>query len=437
MKWILFIILFQIPLSYSGNLIKGEGKFTSVAGDSHEFIKKQLVFEGIKDIISKELEVLNLNKELFWQKYDEDLNKRLEDIETSYKTIKKFEEETNQKRKNRIIENIRIKKLKYRRTFLSLNKLLSKFSIKKMSRSQKNPRFRYIRIEGVIRSNKLTKIYYNLVRGKQVSEYGSLYLRPSFNLSGTTYSELGVENEKDLEGEVSKNWLEWLIKNKPLNIANVEILEDEKEESFINLMKLPVVDYAQNIPEYFVNSLVLELEVNVVKEKFDPRLKESFYIYSGFAYLKDIQTNLTIGTFKFNKTEKTYRFSPKVNIANVIANHVYQMAKSSFPAIRRSIKNMSPISKMKKLQFEKYESINQVHDFLSLVESRGVKFSLKTKMNSFTQDQAAAILYYDGELNDLKQLFLQLQSAKKDLSFEVIDVDEQLGIKFNKVIENI
>lgn len=437
MKWILFILIFQSSLSFSENLIKGEGKFLSTTADSHEFVKRQLIFEGIKDMITKELSHLNLNQELFWQKYNEELSKKLDDIEASYKILKKFDEETNLERKKMLMENIRVKKLDYSRRFLSLNKLLSKFAIKKLSRSQQNPLNRYIQLEGEIRSKELTKIYYNLVRGKQVSEYGSLYVRPVFNLQGTTYAELGIDNEKELKGEVSKNWLEWLIQNKPLNIANVEILSVDKEENLDNLLKLPLNEYASHIPEYFVNSLILEMEINIVKEKYDPLLKESIFIYSGSAFVKDIQTNLIVGIFQFEESQKNYRFAPKVNLANVVANHVYQMAKSSFPMIKKSISGMSPVSKTQSLSFEKFDSINQVHHFLNLAEERGVKYSLKAKLDFFTQDKASAILNFEGEPSDIKEFLSTLQAAKTDLSFDIIDTDDQIGIKFNKVIESI
>ena len=442
MKLILVIALFSAFNLYGATPIKGEGKFTSVAGDTHEFIKRQLIFEGIKDIISTELENLKLNKEAFWKKYDESLAEKLSEIEVNYKELKKYDVEANLNRKKLIEENIRKKQLRYRRKFLGLNKLLSKFSIRKISRSQKNPRYRYIKLEGAINSKRLTKTYYNLVRGKQTSAYGSLYLRPKFNFKGVSYVDLGVENEKDFETEVTKNWMEWFIENKPVNIANIELLEGSKEEKFNQLMKLPITDFKANMPESFVNSLILEIEVNLKKEKYDDKLKEFTFEYSGYAFLKDIQTNLTIGTYqfgvkKYGNISKIYRKSNKVSLVNLMARDVFQLAKGSFPRINKGIKNMPPISDVKHVSLLDFENINQVHSFLNLAQTRGVKFSLKTKLDSFSSNNASAVFFYDGEFSEVKTFLQQLQSAKKDLSFEVIDEGDQFGIKFNKVIENI
>lgn len=437
MKWILLCLLFVLDHSFAEELLKGEGKFTSKNGDGHEFVRKQLIFEGTKDIISKELERLNLNKDVFWQKYNEALNERLIEIDKNYKEIKKYDEITNEGLKSHIIDTIRVKQLTFRRTYLGLDKLMKKFSIRKISRSQRDPNYRYIKIEGVIDSSMLTKTYYNLVRGKKTSEYGNLYVRSKFNLEGITYSELGIDNDKEIKNEVTRNWLEWFIKNKPLNIANIEVLSESKEENFEKLVKSSYERYKQDIPEYFVNSLLLDIELNIVKEKYDDNLKEIVFIYSGNAYLKDIQTNMTVGTYEFPEEKKSYIKSEGINIANLLANHVYQMAKTSFPKVQHNIKNITPISIVQALNLKQFQNINQVYDFLELAETKGVKYSLKTKLESFSQEEARAMVYFDGDVKDLKELLGQLQAAKKDLSFEVIDRDDQIGIKFNKVVEHI
>jgi hypothetical protein len=295
----------------------------------------------------------------------------------------------------------------------------------------------YFKLECQINSNLLTSTYYNLVRGKKTSDYGSLFLNTTFNLNGISYSEIGIDNENDFEGEVSKNWLDWFSKNKPGNIANTEILDPEKLEKLESYLKLPTESMLLNIPDIFVNSLLLDVEIVITKKKFNKKLKEYFFEYEGHAYLKDLQTNLVIGSYKFSKTEKSYRVSNKISIANIIANHVYHMAKGSFPQIERNIKDITPISSIKKLTLTNFENVKQINTFLNLLQSRGVKFSLKAKLDSISRTKASVIMYFDGEYNEVKSLFSTLQSAKKDLSFELIDTDNTLGIKFNRVIEKL
>ena len=169
-------------------------------------------------MVSKKLESLNLNKEIFWMKYSEGLNSQLSKIEENLKSKYNFQELDDARKKERIIEQIRERQLVYERGYLGLDKLLKKFSIRKISRSQQNPNYRYIKLEGVIDGSSLTKTYYQLTAGERQSEFGTLFVKSSFVLQSTTYSELGIENEKDLRVEVTKNWVDWLYKNKPKNI---------------------------------------------------------------------------------------------------------------------------------------------------------------------------------------------------------------------------
>ena len=146
MRWILWPLLLKVTLVFSATSIIGEGRFRSTNNDSHEFIKKQLIFEGIKDMVSKKLESLNLNKEIFWMKYSEGLNSQLSKIEENLKSKYNFQELDDARKKERIIEQIRERQLVYERGYLGLDKLLKKFSIRKISRSQQNPNYRYIKL---------------------------------------------------------------------------------------------------------------------------------------------------------------------------------------------------------------------------------------------------------------------------------------------------
>ena len=438
MRRILFVlILANASLAMAASFTKGEGRFLTKDGDSHQFIKDQLIHEGIKSIVSKELEKLQLNKELFWSKYDEKLAERLSKIEEDYKITTKMDESADAKKMVRFKEQLRIKQLKYRRNFASLNNVLLKFSIKKISRSPRNPKYRIIRLEGQIDTNLLTKTYYNFVRGRRTSDYGSLFLNTQYTLSGISYSELGIDNENDFEGEVTRNWLDWFSKNKPMNIANTELLDEDKKNKLTEYFKLPTEMMLTNIPEVFVNSLLLDIEIIINKRNFDKKLNTYTFEYEGYAFLKDLQTNLVLSTYKFEKNVKSYRLTPELSIANIVANHVYHMAKGSFPKIEKKIKEITPVSTIQRVRLTEFQNIKQLNSFIDLIEERGVKYSLKVKLESINKTNAELILFYDGDTEEVKTLFSTLRAAKKDLSFDLIDTDNVLGIKFNSVIEKI
>lgn len=437
MKWILFYLISFSSLSIAANFTKGDGKFLSKDGDGHQFIKEQLIHEGIKSIVSKELENLQLNKELFWNKYNDKLEERYKQIEENFRQSQNIDENTDAKKLVRFEERLRIKKLKFRKRYANMHNMLPKYVIKKISRSPKNPKYRFIKMEGKIDTKLLTKVYYNLVRGKKRSDYGSLFLISNYELSGISYTELGIDNENDFEGEVTKNWLDWFSKNKPLNIANAEIMDEEKKSKLNEYLKVPTESMLSAIPDVFVNSLLLDIEINIKKKKFEKSTGTYNFEYSGYAYLKDLQTNLVLGTYKFSKVQKSYRSSGEINIANLVANHVYQMAKGYFPQIQTRIKDITPVSTIQRLRVTNFQNMKQLNKFVQLIRERGVKYSLKVKLDLISREYADLILFYDGEIEDLKALFTSIKSAKKDLSFDLIDTNNALGIKFNREVEKI
>ncbi|MAX67327.1 MAG: hypothetical protein QF441_12770 [Bacteriovoracaceae bacterium] len=437
MKWILLLCFLVSSPSFAAKFIKGNGSFISAAGDHHEFVKEQLIHEAILSIVSKELENLGLNKELFWQKYEEALNERFDGLENSLKSSLKITDDASARQKRNFSEQLRRKKLVFRKSFMNMHKMLPKFAIKKLSRSSKNPNYRYIRLEGTIDTQLLTKTYYRLVQGKKRSDYGSLYVKTNYDFVGLNYVELGIENENDFEGEITKNWIDWFSRNKPINITNIEILNEAKEDRLAEFLKQPTEEMLSQVPQEFLNSLLLEIEVTIEKKKFNKKLNSFSFEYMGYAYIKDLETNIVLGTYKFRPSHKQYRITAGVNIANLVANHVYQMAIGSFPRINNTIKETTPVSQIQKLVITNFKNTGELNRFIELVESRGLKFSIRAELESINEKNAQVLMYYDGESSDAKTFLLSLEAAKKDLSYDLIERGPVLGIKFKQVTESL
>ena len=437
MKRILFCLLLISFNAFSAKFLKGEGTFIAQDGDGYEFVKEQLIHEAIKSILTKELEALGLNSNLFWEKYNERLNSDNEKLEESLKLKFNITEGSSNSQVEAFKRSLRTKKYEKRKTYRKLDKMLSKYSIKKLSRSQKNPNYRTIRMEGTVNSALLTKEYYNLIRGKSQSDYGSLFIYPQFNLKGISYSEMGIENENDFEGEISKNWLKWFAANKPQNIANTELIDTEKEQILNDFLKVPSENTLLQVPEVFSHSLLIEVEVNIEKVKYVKKMNTYYFEYGGEAFLRDLQSNLVIGTYKFSKEEKTYKLKEDSNLANLIANHVYQMARGSFHGMIKSVKELTPISTIQKIELSNFKSTSRVNDFINLVEERGVRYSAKLRYNFLNKEKVSLLLYFDGTVIDVKTYFEGLRSAKKDLFFEVVESGNTLGIKFKELSESL
>ena len=430
-KIVVFLSLLTFfSLAFAGERTKGKGKFKASEDDDQNFIQKQLIHEGFKNIISKELAQQGLNTDLFWEKYQQGLLEFQQPLEERLREKYRINDKSSAKQKIAFQKALRKKKLVAARGFGGINNIIRRWVLIKISRSQKFPQNRYIQLEGEVDTSALNRLYYKFVKGKSTSDYGSLFVRVNFDLSGFSYSDIGIENENEFDSVIVDKWVEWFSLNKPLNISNVAVLNEDYQGKLDSLLVMPSDDMLNNVPEEFVSSLLLDLNVEIENLDAKPEINAYEYQISGRAFLKNLQSNVDIASYKISKTTKRYRISPNISQANLLANHVYHLIKDHLPKVNRDIKNLTPISAIQRIQMQGFKNTTQLYKFIDLVRSRGVKYSVRTKVDSITRDMAEVIIYYDGELGQIKSLLNGLKAAKTGLLFDVIDTPKALGIKF-------
>jgi hypothetical protein len=431
------ILLFTIStISVASDAVQGEGRFYADQDDSLTFIKSQVIHQGFMDVISKEITSMGLNKDLFWQKYNEQFSTSFEPVVELLKVKYKIgTQEVTKKDKDDYKKTLRLKKLKTKKKFGALNRVIQSYGIKRYSRSQQNPNARYVRLDAKINRVLLSKIYYNYVRGKKTSDYGSLFLNIKYNLKNCNYSDLGVEKEKDFTEVVNNHWLKWFSENKPGNIANIEILKEDKLNRLNDYFKLPYEKMISEIPELFVNSLYFDIEITIEKVGKNEKYNDYKFNFNGGGYLLDLQSNNILASMEFPLETKQYRHLKYEKLSTVLANHVYRMPFNEFSELKKKIKNIAPMNSIHRVSLYDFTNMNDIENFIELIKARGVKNSLNARLDSIGTNRAEIVIFMDGELSEFKTLVKSLESAKKDLSFELIDTDNVLGIKFNKVIE--
>lgn len=423
--------MFSSSAALCEDFIKSEGEFMTESGDSVELIKQQLLFEGFLDAVIKKVDSLGLNKDLFVQKYDEKLYRKYDALDKRLKEKYKIDDSTSSAQIKNYVSELRDKKLIVKRKHENMRSLILSYVIKKMSRSPQNANLRVIKMEVKVNEKNIIKKYYELTRGKLESDFGSLYLYTRYNLKNITYSDFGIKNEKDFTGVIQNNWIEWLTKNKAENISNVESLSDDGIQKINELEKLPIEKAFKTIPSEFKNSLLLDVSVDIDKRKFNSRFNEYEFSYTAQAFLRDIQSGLIIGEYNLGEDLKTYRVEKGVSLVNLVANHIYRMVSGHFPKINRAIKDFPPIKNIEKLSISGFKNVDEITSLLELIRTKGVKYSMKAMLVSFSKVNAEAVIYYDGTLPELKAHLNTIKSAKSDLNFNLIETDSGVGIKLN------
>lgn len=421
-----------------GKSIMGEGRFWAKDEDKLEFIKKQLEYEAMSSILSQELESMGLNKELFWQKYNEAFEKSFEATDTAYK--EKYAIDTDsatRDQKKTYNKIIRKKRLKRKRLFKNLKNVVQAYTVKRFSRSSKHPQSRFMRIEATkIDRNRLSKIYYNLIRGKQSSDYGSLFLNVNYDLQNCSFTDLGVENAKDFTNVINEYWLKWFSndQNRPKNISNVAILSESDKEKLKEYQSYPLDKMLENTPERFVNSLVLQVNVKIVKKKYDKIFNDYEFKFEGGYFLQDLQTNLVLAEGTLGPENQTYTNVTLKRLMDGVGNHLYRLPLGKFTSLKKSVEQVPPVNFTRIVTIFDYKNLNEVDGFIKLIKEKGIKNSLNTNILSLENNKAKLAVFFDGEFSELKALLKGQEAAKRDLTYEFIDSDDALGIKFKRQV---
>lgn len=415
----------------ANDYIPGEGNFLAEEGDSVSFIKSQLLYEATKDVITKELTNMGLSPDLFWQKYNDKLNSSIEQMDSELKEEYKIGTEAEARgAKEKYRKELRLKTLKKRRRFGNLESVVLSYSIKKQSRASHNPKSRFMKIDAKILPERLTEIYYRFVSGKRSSDYGKLFVQVKYRLKGITFSEMGIENENDFVSELSRNWVEAVAKQRPNNIANIEPLTDDLASKLESIANMNQEEMYRNIPEVFVNSLLMTIYVDVIKKNLDLDHQKADIAYEGGIQLRDLQSGSIVWENSFNPGRQSFDYNNEKDIGQRVINYAYRMPLPNFRSMTLSIEKFSPVSLVKTVKLFNYQNIGQVNSLIRYIEQVGVQYALKAKVMTLTPTSAEVLMQSDSQESDLKTLLRDNQAAKKDLQYELIDSDGTIGIKF-------
>lgn len=413
---------------------KGEGKFYSTDDDSLTFIKEELIHLGFQDVISKKLEASGLNKELFWEKYNTQLQAAFKVVEENLRKKFQMDEKPSPAQKESFVRELRQKKLVFKRRFGNLARVITSYSIDKTSRSAQNPKIRYIKLHAKVDEKLLTKIYYNYVQGKKTGDYGTLYIHVDYKLENANYTELGISNEGDFANVVNNAWLKDFARNKPGNIKNIEILQGQKLDSLMEYLKLPYERMIQEIPAEFVNSLYLKIDIDIKKVSADLDVNKYEFEFNGGLFLQDLQNLQILSSANFDSDIKDFTLTNKNSkLGNMIATFVYKIPMNAFREVNSSIKNIPPMTSIQRLALYDFQNIKSVYELMDTLKNKGIKYSLNARLESIGNSKAEIIVFYDGVETDLKALLSSIKSAKSGQTYDVIDSDTVLGIKFNKL----
>jgi hypothetical protein len=237
---LIFFCAFSIFMSPANAAIeKGliKSTFISKPTDAYSFVKQQLRYQGFREAITKELKAMNLDSDLFWSRYEEKFQETFLPTEEKLKqTYGMDAEKVKLSKKLKYEKELRRAKLSRISRFGNLAKVISRFSVKKISRSTKNPNKRYMRMKVKVNRRVLQKVYMQFVSSQSTVQYDRLIIHPRLVLEGGAWTDLGVSSKNVLEGALYDHWQNWFVTNYS-DLANLIELEKMNGPSIVIQVK--------------------------------------------------------------------------------------------------------------------------------------------------------------------------------------------------------
>jgi len=371
-KNILFLlsIFFSVTV-FSNESEVGYGRFLSNNDDSIKFVKQQLLHSVTIDLINKKLIKLNLNKELFWEKFnskkDEIKNTKIEELKERF-----------EKRPNVLVEKERLASLKIDRSFGQLNKLLIKYSILKRSRSLTNKSLYLIKIRGVIDEKKLSRLYNQYMYEHEGNSKLSVYLFLDIKNKDFLWNELNTESKIVYNTLINnyKNYLKDTFPDLELDIkeiTDIQYIKTQPSSGIFIVLKYDILKTADNVEQ---NETLFNIQMSslIVDIKLNKRLsskRQNINDYK-FYYATDQSSKKSLSNF----VSTLYQF-PLTIISQSKDLYLKSIPKNVFTLNITHFENLSDVYKLREVLLKKLIT-KQVELSLETISKNNVRLTLKT-----------------------------------------------------------
>lgn len=444
----------------ASNYIKGSGQFSSAEGDSLTFIKAQLLSKATKHIIDTELKAMGHDNELFWQAYNEKFDQYFEPILEKLKSRMGMNVEDEStisvKKKQKYFKALRSKKLKLKSRYGRLDKVIKSYAIEKMSRSSQFPSSRYMKIKAIVNRKKLNKLYFKFIRTEKNRFFRNLYVSIDFDMKNITWSDFGVEVEKDIKDVIAEHWKRWLEDNLKNIVGNIKIASSDDKNKLRERYKIPMKEIssitattAENeksdgtfmiLSDSTVGALWLKVNIEVKGKEADSLLRIRKCEFKGDFVLIDMNNNNMLSHYDF-VTQSLNVFDNKVtsSLSSRVAGLIYRLPLTKFSKFPKILSTVTNNKRFVELSVKNGESMNEIYSFRELLQDKGVTLDAGFSVSSFTKETTRGMLSYRGESSKLISILakldgvslganriLKIQDLEQPFNFEVVVIPGSL-----------
>ena len=433
-----FFILISVLISFSvvAERISGEGRFYAVEDDSVKFIKKQLLSSAYRDIISQEMQAMGLDHEFFWKNYDQKFDDYFAPIQESLK--KKYANEEGEVLENRredYQKALRVKRLTLKANFGRLSRVISSYSVKKMSRSTQMANSRYIVVSAKVDRKELTKIFDRFTKVNNVRHFKTLYVGVNFVLNSLSWSDLGVDVETDFTKVVVEHWIRKLEEVLDASVEQIVFADKAKVETIQAELNRPGEGGSSVFSSFQTvdNELWLMGEVMVALGENNTLLEKRGYSFSGGVLLYDLNKKERLGHFDFVPEKTSFSTRDKHQLSSHLASLVYRLPLVFFQDVKKTLSRLRADKQVGLIEVAGVKNLSEAYHFAGLLEKKGVIYGITPQIKKVDIKKTQLLISYNGKKEALSDFLRSLNGQKVGGRYEVKLPDEKNPFSFTMI----
>ncbi|MBH46555.1 MAG: hypothetical protein CME71_00115 [Halobacteriovorax sp.] len=419
-KTIVTLILFFLATSVSAQTtVSGEGRFYAGDDDSLSFVKAQLHYQAVRDVISKELKSMGLDDKVFWQRYESKFSEYFQSVEKQLK--EKYADASGEVPKDKKLDYekaLRAKKLEAMSRYGRIQGVITSYSVKRMTRSPQNPQSRFYQIEAKTDRRSVNELYIKFTSDEADRKYTTLFVTVDFALSHMTWTDTGVEVGSDFTDVVRDHWRKWLENKFTGQIDEIVFTDDTMQRQLREFLLIPRdIEFNQRLENgdsslsRYGTGLWLKISMKMDKLREDELLKKREISIDGDVLMIELRTNRSIAQSNFEPEKKLFHTEEAKSFSSSLASMVYSKPLPAFEEARRATREISMSRQDFHLKVASLTSIQDLLDVGTLLTNKGVVHQARTEVVGFDGSKGVLNISFRGGRQNLTSFLRGITGA--------------------------
>lgn len=383
--------------------------------------KPYLLYTAASEAIAQYSTEMGFNFEAFQVKLQEKFEKHFEKFREQKlfeRFGKNYQTELSPEQKNEFLTGLEAHREAELIKFTRILEVLDQYQFKTLENTQGTSNWKadvVLKIDRV----KLDRLIQRMM-SEGTKQYAKVNLISEINLVGLEWAELGLEKESSFSAPMMASWQNWLLANQPANVEEVVQCVDECVVGFKRWQEINQDEGMQVSPE-FQNNLWLKISYNLRRVNYIASLNEWTFEWDGSVVLLDANTKRLLASETLSSQTRTWRGLDQKSLNSALASQMYRTPMSAFNTLTKKVADMPQLNRVVRLVILGQKHLGDVLSLMDVLKKEGKSINLELQLDSFSQNQAQLLGFYQGEEKSFTDLLSRLKELKSSHSYTLVN----------------